>query len=53
MGARRTSVDFGARCLEIAIPQHATVVEFDDPGALSHPAVAAREAVEKPYGAPR
>ena len=52
MGARRTSVDFGDRSLEIAVPRHATVVEFDDPGALSHPAVAAREAVEKPCGAP-
>ena len=53
MGARRTSVDFGARSLEIAVPEHAVVVEFDDPGALSHLAAAAREAVEKPYGPPR
>ena len=48
----RTSVDFGDRSIEIAVPEHATVVEFDDPGALSHPAVAAREAIEKPCGAP-
>ena len=33
-------------------PSTPTVVEFEDPGALSHPAVAAREAIEKPYGAP-
>ena len=52
MGARHTSVDFGDRSVEIAIPEHATVVEFDDPGELSRPAVAAREAIEKPYGAP-
>ena len=47
MSAKRTSVDFGDRSVEIAVPEHATVVEFDDPGALSHPAVAAREAIEK------
>ena len=52
MSAKRTSVDFGDRSLEIDVPEHATVVEFDDPGALSHPAVAAREAIENPYGAP-
>ena len=52
MSTKRASVDFGDRSLEIAVPEHATVVEFDDPGALSHSAVAAREAIEKPCGAP-
>ena len=52
MNTRRTLVDFGDRSLEIDVPEHATVVEFDDPGALSQPAVAAREAIEKPCGAP-
>ena len=48
----RTSVGFGDRSIEIAVLGHATVVEFDDPGALPHPTVAAREAIEKPCGAP-
>ena len=31
----RTLVEFGDRCLEIDVPEHAAVVEFDDPGGLS------------------
>ena len=35
MKSRRTLVDFGNRSLEIDVPEHATVVEFDDSGALA------------------
>ena len=35
MSTRRTLVEFGDRCLEIDVPEHAAVVEFDDPGGLS------------------
>ena len=35
MSTRRTLVEFGDRCLEIDVPEHAAVVEFHDPGGLS------------------
>jgi len=52
MSTKRTLVDFGDRSVEIDVPEHATVVEFDDPGALSDPFAAAREAIARPYGSP-
>ena len=35
MSTRRTLVEFGDRSLEIDVPEHAAVVEFDGPGGLS------------------
>ena len=34
MSTRRTLVEFGDRSLEIDVPEHAAVVEFDDPGGI-------------------
>ena len=35
MSPRRILVEFGDRSLEIDLPEHAAVVEFDGPGGLS------------------
>ena len=52
MDTKRIPVDFGDRSLEIDVPEHATVVAFDDPGSLSDPVAAARKAIDEPCGSP-
>jgi nickel-dependent lactate racemase len=44
--------DFGARRLEIEIPDDAVVVEFQDPPFLPDPAAAIRRALAEPLGSP-
>ena len=52
MNEKPTSVDFGDKSLEIAVPDHAVVAEFDDPTPLSDPEAATREAIAEPFGSP-
>jgi len=50
MNTKRTGVDFGEKSLEIDVPDHAVVVEFDDPPSLDDPEEATRKAIASPYG---
>lgn len=52
MTTRRVPVDFGDRQLEIEVPAHATVVEFQDPPLLADPVAAVRNALREPCGSP-
>jgi nickel-dependent lactate racemase len=49
---KTTRVDFGGKSLDIDVPEHAVVIEFQDPPSLPDPAEAARKAISEPYGSP-
>ena len=44
--------DFGNRQVEIAVPKHAVVIEFEDKSLLADPVTATIEAILAPHGSP-
>ena len=44
--------DFGNRQIEIAVPKHAVVIEFEDKSLLADPVTATIEAISVPHGSP-
>ena len=52
MSTKKVAVDFGDKKLDIDVPDHASVVEFEDPPFLQDPAASVRETLAKPYGSP-
>ena len=52
MASKPVQVDFGERQLEIEVPGHAVVVEFQDPPFLPDPIGATRKALAEPLGSP-
>lgn len=52
MNTKRVAVDFGDKKIDIDVPDHASVVEFEDPPFLQDPAASIRETLAKPYSSP-
>ncbi len=52
MSTKKVAVDFGDKKLEVDVPDHATVVEFEDPPFLQDPAESVRQTIAKPYDSP-
>jgi lactate racemase len=49
VSTKKVTVDFADKKLDIDVPDHATVVEFEDPPFLPDPAQAVRDTLSKPY----
>ena len=44
--------DFGNRQVEITVPKHAVVIEFEDKSLLADPVTGTNEAISAPHGSP-